>query len=74
MELEGKILGCYCRPKRCHGNVLIDLLPVVKWWFSLHIEVKKNLIKKHSIDARPFSISPRDIVFIYTEVAKEYDI
>jgi hypothetical protein len=24
-ELEGKVLGCYCAPKRCHGNVLIDL-------------------------------------------------
>jgi hypothetical protein len=25
-ELEGKILGCYCRPKRCHGDILIELL------------------------------------------------
>jgi hypothetical protein len=24
-ELEGLVLGCYCRPKRCHGNVLQDL-------------------------------------------------
>lgn len=22
-ELEGKTLGCYCKPKACHGDVLI---------------------------------------------------
>jgi hypothetical protein len=25
-ELRGKRLGCYCAPKRCHGDVLIELL------------------------------------------------
>jgi hypothetical protein len=25
-ELNGKILGCWCHPKRCHGDVLIELL------------------------------------------------
>ena len=25
-ELEGKILGCWCKPKPCHGDVLIELL------------------------------------------------
>jgi hypothetical protein len=24
-ELKGKILGCWCSPKRCHGDVLADL-------------------------------------------------
>lgn len=24
-ELEGKTLACYCVPKRCHGNILIEL-------------------------------------------------
>lgn len=23
-ELEGKILGCWCKPKACHGDVLVD--------------------------------------------------
>lgn len=23
--LRGKVLGCWCRPKPCHGNVLIKL-------------------------------------------------
>ncbi len=25
-ELRGKILGCWCAPKRCHGDALIELL------------------------------------------------
>lgn len=24
-ELKGKILGCYCKPKRCHGDFLAKL-------------------------------------------------
>ena len=25
-ELEGKVLGCWCKPKPCHGDVLIKLM------------------------------------------------
>jgi hypothetical protein len=25
-ELEGKVLGCWCKPAACHGDVLIELL------------------------------------------------
>lgn len=26
-ELEGKVLGCWCKPhKNCHGDVLVELL------------------------------------------------
>ena len=25
-ELKGMILGCYCKPARCHGDVLVELL------------------------------------------------
>ncbi len=25
-ELEGKVLGCYCAPLKCHGDVLVELL------------------------------------------------
>ena len=24
-ELEGKVLGCWCKPKACHGDVLVKL-------------------------------------------------
>jgi hypothetical protein len=23
-ELKGKVLGCYCKPKECHGDVLVE--------------------------------------------------
>ena len=26
LELDGKILGCFCHPNKCHGDVLIKLL------------------------------------------------
>jgi hypothetical protein len=25
-ELRGKVLGCWCAPQHCHGNVLVELL------------------------------------------------
>jgi len=25
-ELEGKVLGCWCRPKACNGDVLLSLI------------------------------------------------
>ncbi len=25
-ELRGKILGCFCKPNPCHGDVLVELL------------------------------------------------
>lgn len=25
-ELDGKVLGCWCYPKTCHGDVLLELI------------------------------------------------
>ena len=25
-ELENKVLGCYCKPKACHGDILVKLI------------------------------------------------
>ena len=25
-ELKGKVLGCWCRPKACHGDVLAEIV------------------------------------------------
>jgi len=27
-ELRGKVLGCWCAPKACHGDVLVDLVRI----------------------------------------------
>lgn len=29
-ELEGKTLGCFCKPKKCHGDILLELLTMKK--------------------------------------------
>ena len=26
LKLEGQVLGCYCKPKPCHGDVIVQLL------------------------------------------------
>lgn len=28
-ELRGKRLGCFCKPKSCHGDVLVELLEML---------------------------------------------
>ena len=25
-ELRGKVLGCYCKPKACHGDVIVEIV------------------------------------------------
>ena len=29
-ELEGKVLGCWCKPNSCHGDVLVELINNIK--------------------------------------------
>lgn len=29
-ELDGKILGCWCKPERCHGDILVKMLKAKK--------------------------------------------
>ncbi|WP_036384005.1 DUF4326 domain-containing protein [Muricauda sp. MAR_2010_75] len=29
-ELKGKILGCWCHPQKCHGDVLVELVNNLK--------------------------------------------
>lgn len=35
-ELEGKTLGCWCHPQKCHGDVLVKL-------YKKHVKSKKFL-------------------------------
>jgi len=25
LQLKGKVLGCFCKPKRCHGDVIVKI-------------------------------------------------
>ena len=29
-ELDGKILGCWCKPKSCHGDILVEIVNNIK--------------------------------------------
>ena len=29
-ELDGKVLGCFCKPQSCHGDVLVELVKELK--------------------------------------------
>lgn len=26
MKLEGKLLGCWCKPKKCHGDIIVEFI------------------------------------------------
>jgi len=30
LELDGKVLGCWCAPKACHGDVIIEVIEEIK--------------------------------------------
>lgn len=30
VELDGKILGCFCKPKSCHGDIIVKAVEWVK--------------------------------------------
>jgi len=30
-ELKGKILGCWCKPKACHGDILVRMVEDELW-------------------------------------------
>lgn len=33
-DLRGKTLGCWCAPKACHGDVLVEIANKEVWWCS----------------------------------------
>jgi len=51
MALEGKVLGCWCKPKACHGDVIVQFINEINltcqsWQLSsrpLPYEVEKYL-------------------------------
>jgi hypothetical protein len=38
LNLEGKVLGCFCKPKACHGDIIVS---AVEW--AVNVE-RGNLI------------------------------
>ena len=30
LELDGKVLGCWCKPKDCHGDIIVKIIRELK--------------------------------------------
>ncbi len=41
-ELKNKVLGCYCKPESCHGDILVELISQQELAECLE-KLKKNL-------------------------------
>ncbi len=44
-ELQNKVLGCWCSPQACHGDVLVELaaaLPGPEDWFFVQIDLDSD--------------------------------
>jgi hypothetical protein len=52
-ELEGKTLGCFCKPKPCHGDVLLELLSQKKF-VSIYFGDPTKLVKLLSLQVNPY--------------------
>jgi hypothetical protein len=48
-ELRGKVLGCWCRPDKCHGDVLIELLDELDESNAQEGGKKNNSTKKRAL-------------------------
>jgi len=59
-ELEGKILGCFCHPRLCHGDVLIKI-------YDKFRREPSKVTDQERMDAREVDNSPR-----YCEFCNRY--
>ncbi len=30
LKLDGKVLGCFCKPDKCHGDILVEIIERLK--------------------------------------------
>lgn len=41
-ELKGKTLGCFCKPKPCHGDILVELVNQLEKPYEINQNPFKN--------------------------------
>lgn len=61
LELEGKVLGCYCKPEKCHGDVIVELL-----------EQKIQMMKKPCLPAPERQSHDPDLATLYEWKGKSH--
>lgn len=59
LNLEGKTLGCWCKPEKCHGDVIVELL---------NEEIQREKIKKLLDDCRKLKNIFREMSRVINEL------
>ena len=49
-ELEGKVLGCWCKPLGCHGDVLVEVLEYSRRSNSNRPKIEKSRFQVNEKD------------------------
>jgi hypothetical protein len=44
LSLDGKTLGCHCKPKSCHGEVIIEVIESLKRELKIRHFSKRSII------------------------------
>src|SRR3990167_1052603 len=66
-ELEGKTLGCWCKPEPCHGDVLVKLINEKKSQIFRHVSICGSAGRNEDLEALNKDVFERMI-----SKAKEY--
>lgn len=59
-ELKGKILGCSCKPRSCHGDILVEMVENIKMYDKLVIGIDQSYTRTGiglSIDRKLLKVS-----------------
>lgn len=52
MELKDKVLGCWCKPNFCHGDILVNLIETMQMWDDIRDDPVAITKKINEIRAR----------------------
>lgn len=76
-ELVGKTLGCYCKPKRCHGDFLanlannLDKLNEYRKVTILKEYIRRNKHSFNGVELKNFTVQVSSILVDYVAIDKQ---
>jgi hypothetical protein len=57
-ELSGKVLGCWCAPQACHGDVLVSLANVASQPRAARELERENIMLREALEACSVFVTP----------------
>lgn len=66
-SLRGQVLGCYCKPQACHGDVLVELM------HSEHRQCAKSRRRAYALGAEATATETKAHNFISKHKLKGFD-